>query len=252
MGERENETASLISLTVPLVIWMMRTGVLRAWFGLIVLGTLLYTVMLTGSNTGLLTFVLGVVLMQLASPRPFREFTLLIAAGSAVVVTVMFFGEAILPEIFVKRVYGALSTGDLSQAGTVVGRLNLNFEALRIAHDNLLIGQGMDQYRLQSAYGAPVHNAYLLLLNEGGAFTVIGLLMIFLGVATVGLVLIAYPESRVTGLYLLVTITLFAMAISAAAHVYGRFWVTTWLVALSLALTAERPGGSLASKMGPR
>ncbi|WP_224826144.1 O-antigen ligase [Cognatishimia sp. MH4019] len=238
--ERENAFAALIAMTVPLVIWMIRRAVLRFWIGLLFLGLMLYTIMLTGSNTGLFSFVFAVVLMQLASPKPLRDGLLLAAFGGVAVFLFIAFGEAFLPDIFVKRVYGALSSGDMSQAGTLMDRLYLNFEALQIAHTNLLIGQGMDQYRLNSVYEAPVHNAYLLLLNEGGLITIIGLMMMFVAIATIGLTLVVRRDTRVTGSYLLVTFTIFVLVISATPHVYGRFWILPWLVALGLALAERR------------
>src|SRR3546814_9093169 len=73
-----------------------------------------------------------------------------------------------LPEVFQGRVGEALETGDMSQAGTFTGRMDLILEAWEIVEDTMFVGIGVDQYRVVSPTQVPVHNHYLLLWAEGG------------------------------------------------------------------------------------
>src|SRR3546814_1492658 len=72
-----------------------------------------------------------------------------------------------LPEVFQGRVGGAIESGDMSQAGTYTGRMDLIREAWGIVEDTMIVGLGVDQYRTISFADTPVHNMYLLLWAEG-------------------------------------------------------------------------------------
>jgi hypothetical protein len=95
------------------------------------------------------------------------------------------------------------------------------------------------RYRMVSEWGQPVHNTYLLLLVEGGALSLFGLLAI-IGAALVT-VLIS-PTRLFGGLVALTTITIaivFALLLNGMPHVYARGWILPLLLALSPAMTSE-------------
>lgn len=235
--QRENEMAALLAMSTPLVLWLIGEGKLSRISGWSAILIILYTITLTGSNSGLYTFVIAMVTMIFASRTALDALVPLIL-GCLVVISLSVFGEDFLPAVFRKRVLEGLTTGELEHAGTFSYRHELLIESLTSASSNLLIGMGMDQYRAISAHGAPVHNAYALILNEGGAIALFGLVLLMLTTAAPAALMLVSDRVR-TGVYLLSTVLLFALAIGASAHVYGRFWFLTCLVALGIALTED-------------
>jgi hypothetical protein len=135
------------------------------------------------------------------------------------------YGSTVLPEAFQIRVLGAMQSGDLGRAGTFTSRMGLIHEALEIVDDSLLVGLGADQYRVESNLGAPVHDVYLLLWAEGGLPALIGWLMLPQIIAITALWVLGHPGGRLLTATTLAVITVFLLAATGTAHMYGRFWV---------------------------
>ncbi|HKY80749.1 MAG TPA: O-antigen ligase family protein [Sphingobium sp.] len=226
-----NAAAVLSVMALPLVWFLLLSGRMRAVAAIPCIALLVVGIILTSSNTGLYSLA-AAVLIFFGGRRNFKTLIGAACLGGAV----LMFGQDYLPPAFQHRVLSAIEKGDVSEAGTFEGRQELNREALGMADENLIIGLGADQYRMASRYGNPVHNLYLLLLNEGGGLSLLGYLLI-LGVPIL-VAVIAYrlPDGKL-GLWTTVTIVLtFANAIMGVPHVYGRSWFLFVFLAISPAL----------------
>jgi O-antigen ligase len=163
---------------------------------------------------------------------------ILITACVGIVLTfvTLQFGDLFLPEVFQRRVYGALSSADLGQAGTFSDRFDLIQEAFKFANDTVWLGLGANQYRVFSHHGAPVHNAYLLILSEGGLLSLLGFCGLLVSALALGIAAYKAPESRALGVITLVMVILFALLLNAFAHFYARFWHVPLAIAISLSV----------------
>lgn len=233
--ERSNECASLIAITIPLLLFLGAERKIRGMIVLPLLIVFIYGIMLTGSNTGFFAASLAIAIFLVCSVSLKNMFWLFLA-GAAVVAVLSFWGDTVLPETFQQRVLGALESGDINRAGSFVGRSGLIREALRIADHTLLLGVGGDQYRTVSAYNAPVHNVYLLLMTEGGAFAVIGLLLILAGLIGPAVMQKTTRKTWLASVCCMSVVGSFAVLINATPHIYARFWIVPVLLASGLCL----------------
>lgn len=144
-----------------------------------------------------------------------------------------------LPSVFVDRVAEAIVGLDLSQAGTFTSRTELIGEAWSRADSHFLVGLGVDQYRIASLHGAPVHNLPLLLLNEGGAIAFIGLLSLLLCLLAAS-VLIGDRDSLggVICLCALIIVLIYTMSLP---HMYARHWFGPALIIFATYLVSPVP-----------
>lgn len=227
-----NTLAGLIGLAIPLLAYTFS----RKGFGIVTAAvcfvTYLVTVVLTSSNGGMLLFagVMGILFIGRVS---LRNVIIVGVVGVVGAVVLTQWGQELLPEVFMKRVGGALDNGDLTQAGTFNFRLNLMREAWAMADQYLLVGAGADQFRILSAYGAPVHNLYLLLLDEGSLVSLLGVFLIF---TTPLVTALTQPEDRQSGLHMLTALAaMFAIAFFAMTipHMYARFFTLPLILAAS-------------------
>lgn len=232
---RENAAAAMAAAAITFNVYLRATGAIRVAHFVPVLAVLIYGLLLTGSNTGFGGAVIGVgfVLLFMGQARAIMVTLAVAAVGVLIVVQ---FGEAVLPEIFLKRVFGALASGDLDQAGTFEDRFELIREAIRVTDGTIFLGLGADQYRTISAQGAPVHNTYLLVLAEGGLVSLVGLCGLFLAGAALGVGAIATPDNRARGALTLAIVVFFALLLNAFAHFYARFWHVPLALAMSMSL----------------
>ena len=235
--ERSNESSSLMAMAIVFALWLRFTRTLPVLPFAIALPALCYALLLTGSNTGLLLTVAGSLALAFLSGSVRIGLILLACGGAALAVTILW-GELFLPDIFIRRVLGALQSGDLSEAGTFQGRLLLMHEAQRLANDTLLIGIGVDEYRTVSAYNNPVHNVYLLLLAEGGLIALMGLGGLLMSSIYIGWLAIGRAESRWGASLTLTVVVIFALCLTGIPHFYARFWAVPW--ALSMAASLSR------------
>jgi O-antigen ligase len=232
--ERSNEAAALIAATFPLLLYL---GNIRKLPRILLFGcgvVFLYGIVLTASNSGLMSLVFAVSLYCAVM----LQWRVLFAMGFsvlAIVALVVFEGGTWLPEVFRERVLQAMLTGEIEQAGSFDDRVLLIEEALVFANKTGLIGMGADQYITKSIYNQVVHNTYLLIWTEGGFVALIGLLMV-LGAAVAGaLSPLRTPGARMmAAVALSVTLTLIIF-INSVPHIYGRFWVIPVALVLSLA-----------------
>lgn len=163
-----------------------------------------------------------------------------IGIGALALAALFLFGQYFLPEVFQERVYGALTTGDSSEAGTFDGRLLLIQEAIYLIDRSIWLGVGVDQHRLISQYGAPVHNTYLLLFSEGGLVSLLGFVCLLLTLAFVGWRSFSNPNTRWSGVLMFTILLMFAVALNGVTHVYGRFLSVPLLLPAAICLSGYR------------
>ena len=235
--ERVNELGGLLAMSVPLVIVLIRTKWYPFYFGWLLLFSILYTIMLTGSNTGMGCFVIAFVGMLLIGDNLLRNLIYLSSIAVVLILFVTILDTGFLPDVFENRVLSAFRTGDIKQLGTLVGRLELVAESIHLAESYLFIGMGFDQYRELSVHGAPVHNIFLLVLNEGGVFALFGFLILLIAIFTQASLVMLRTRSLNAGAFLMVTVIVFSVVISGLPHVYARFLVLPWIVAMGLTRT---------------
>jgi len=167
-----------------------------------------------------------------------------LAAGTmgaaAAVFVVISWGRDVLPAVFQKRVLPALETGDISQAGTISGRLDLIYESLDFAQRTDFLGIGADQYRHHSSLDQVVHNSYLLIWSEGGLIALSGLLLILLSGLCLAVAAGWLVKNKAAGLCALTTFLIFGLTINAVPHIYARFWYAPLLLSSGVAVAALR------------
>lgn len=235
--ERENATAALAAMSITFTLWLYFIGEIRGWLLLVLLVPLAWGLLLTGSNSGFMLAAIGVVCLALFSGALGVLLRLVIAVALLAVV-VHLWGHMFLPEIFLERVYGALESGDVSEAGTFDDRVALMREAFALTRRTILLGLGADQYRIISAYEAPVHNAYLLLLAEGGLVSLMGHFVLMMTAIYLAFPVWHAQDTRWFGVLTLTVVTMFAFAQMGITHYYGRFWIMPWLLAIAASVAA--------------
>lgn len=247
--ERTNECATVIALCVPIVLTLCTTGHIRKTSAFLAVAIMTYGILLTGSNSGLLSLVCGVGIFALLGVS-WKRILLPLVLGVAILALGGGLVTEYLPATFQKRVLGALESGDLGKAGTFDGRVELINEALELTSDTMLIGVGADQYRVVSEYNAPVHNLYLLLWTEGGLISAIGFVVMLLGALGPAFLVLKLPGGRPYAAAILANVTVFFLAANALPHVYSRFWVLPILLPICLASTFARKDYDLLWKTG--
>jgi O-antigen ligase len=237
--ERENECAAVIAMAVPLLFWLTETGrVGRLW---LVLGLplLAYGIVLTGSNTGLimLSYSIGAFVLIGCS---MKQMVMIGAILAGIVNVVLTWGRDFLPDVFQRRVLGALETGDIDSAGTFVGRMQLVHAAVNMAERSMIFGAGADQFRTLGTLNAPVHNTYLLIWNEAGFPGLIGFCLMLLAPILVGISAFGKGGDRLAGTCTLVMTGSFILMLNTLPHVYGRFMVVPLLLGIAPSIAALR------------
>lgn len=241
--ERENECGVLIALTAPLALWLVQSGNGRALWLIVGLPLLTYGVILTGSNTALMTLVYGVA-ASVVLTGSLRQMLLLGTSASALFMVAVNFGRDFLPGAFQRRVLGALETGDVGEAGTFLDRVALMREAWGKIEHSMFLGIGADQYREVSAFHAPVHNIYLLVWMEAGFLGLVGYLTMFIAALLLGLAAFRLKGARVYACCTLTLVSQFLIAGNTFPHMYGRYLVVPLLLSIALSTTAMRDGGA--------
>lgn len=238
--ERENALAALAALAIVATMYLSAERVLSGIMTLLFLAILLFGIVLTASNTGLLALASGGMAFTVLQ-RSTRHFVIVAVLCVLAVVALHVGGDDILPASFMKRVAGALSSGDLAQAGTFDDRMELAREGWQVSEDHVLIGLGANGFRLTSVLGAPVHNTYILLLVEGGVLSLSGLCVIIGMILLQGAALLLSTRTRNLGAMVVAVAVLFAVVLNAFAHIYGRFWIVPLVLVMALASCEEQP-----------
>ncbi|WP_298908903.1 O-antigen ligase [uncultured Aliiroseovarius sp.] len=249
--ERENAAGAMTAIAITFSLYLRLTRRFRLKHFAPTLVILLYGLMLTGSNTGFGATVLGASLVLLLVGS-FRTTLITVGLGGIFIAITLLAGDLFLPEVFQRRVLGALSTADLSQAGTFSDRAALIQEAFQLSNDAKWLGFGANQYRIISHHGAPVHNTYLLILLEGGIMSLLGMCGLFFSALALGIGAYRNPESRSRGVITLVTVILFILVLNAFAHFYARFWHVPLAIAISLSLPRAFIQNTHSAKVGRR
>ena len=167
------------ALILPILLYLWSSGRIKAFIALPAIAICLFTVVLTSSNSGLIVTTIGLIVFTTFIMTTRLLLRMAIALAIVGVTFVTFGGTDLLPKTFHKRVLAALSSGDTSEAGTLISRTALMEEAIDIISEEriLIVGLGADQFRERSVQEAPVHNLYLLLWVEGGLLAVVGWVM---------------------------------------------------------------------------
>lgn len=237
--ERENAAGALVAMAITFSLWLWFIREIRAALLVILLLPLVYGLLLTGSNTGFFLTALGAFFLVLASGR-LKLMVGLAVTGAIFAFVIVTWGEYFLPEIFIKRVLGALETGDMNEAGTFSDRMYLIHEAYGISRDTILIGLGADQFRTISIFNAPVHNTYLLLLAEGGLVSLLGLFVLLITGLLIGLPVLFSPRTRWYGAMTVTVVVMLALVQNGIAHFYARFWAVPLFLAFSVSLMPDK------------
>ncbi|MBB4186327.1 O-antigen ligase [Sinorhizobium terangae] len=249
-----NLAAAMNGLTMPILLFFWSSGRLKSYLALPIVALFIVTVVLTSSNSGLfvMAICLTVFVAFISTPRLLLRLTL----GAAILLgaLALFGSKDMLPRAFQTRVLDAISSGDISEAGTFVSRAALMEEAVQMISDEQIwfVGVGADQFRERSVQTAPVHNLYLLLWVEGGLLALVGW-MLFSGVA----VLLAVGIRRDGGdkhvlAAMVTTVIVFLTIALFNPHMYARYWTIPVFLCLGLGLAQlrraipTRPGGSRA------
>jgi O-antigen ligase len=237
-----NLAAAMNALTLPILLFFWSTGRLKSYLALPALAIVIVTVVLTSSNSGLFStaLCLAVFIAMISTPRLLLRLALAVAivVGGAA----LFGSKEMLPKTFQTRVLGALSSGDISEAGTFLSRAALMEEAMHIISEDQirLVGLGADQFRERSVQSAPVHNIYLLLWVEGGLLALVGWLM-FSGVGMLLALAILKGGGDKRALAAVVTTILVFLVIALFnPHMYARYWTMPMLLCFGLGLTQLR------------
>ena len=228
MAGEGNANGITIAYALPMLIYVVRQGMLKVRTGVICGVLLCWGLLLSASVTGFAASLVAVIvtLAVLGFGRLLKVGLLVVLAAG------LYLGSgAPLPKTFEKRVATALTSGDVSKAGTFEGRSELIREAWDMSGDHVFVGMGADRYREVSALQQPVHNLHLLIWNEGGGpayaglITMLGLLVLF---ALAGL-----RERREEAAMALAVVIVFLIYSMSIPHMYGRFWVLPVMLALS-------------------
>ena len=230
-----NWNSAMCAMALPCVIYLLNRQVIRWWLAGLLLVSLGLGVLLSGSFSGFMSAALALLVVGAASGMR-RGLRLAMAAG--VMAGVYLLAGGPLPQAFAKRVAPALERGDLNDAGTFQGRWDLMVEAWNMTDQTMLVGLGVDQYRLVSAHGAPVHNIYLLLWTEGGLFALLGWvgLLVLMGVITGVCARIDRQTAGLAAAGFLV----FLIQTTANPHMYARMWIVPLLLMMGLAYRVGR------------
>lgn len=237
--ERENGVGLLAGVGIVYVMWLYFISQISGIVFLALVAPVAYGLLLSASNSGFIVAVVGIFGISFFHGSA-KHILAFIGIGALALAALFLFGQYFLPEVFQERVYGALTTGDSSEAGTFDGRLLLIQEAIYLIDRSIWLGVGVDQHRLISQYGAPVHNTYLLLFSEGGLVSLLGFVCLLLTLAFVGWRSFCNPETRWSGVLMFTILLMFAVALNGVTHVYGRFLSVPLLLPAAICLSGYR------------
>jgi O-antigen ligase len=234
-----NGNAHMMALTCPFVVYLWLSGRMALYYVVPVLLVLAIALVMTSSNNGLALAALGLSVF-LVTLRDLRYLGRALAGLAVCLVLIFVWGSFGLPETFEQRVLGAMRSGSLDEAGTFAGRVALMREAIELIDDTMLVGLGVDQYRVLSRFGAPVHNTFLLIWTEGGLPALIGWLSLLIMVVA-GALLMA--RRRLDAALGCAVGLVFACIGFTTSHTYGRHLVVPVHLALALVLTTAAARG---------
>lgn len=230
-----NLNGAIIAFSIVALFHAHHHRTIHALFALIVGAVLVWALLATASFTAFAATGIAIAIYFFCSSiGQFLKFGIpLILAGATYIAF-----DLPLPEAFSERVVGAVTTGDLSQAGTFTHRSALIAEAWEMSKDTLFIGLGIDRFRIESIYGMPVHQFWMLLLTEGGLLSFAGLLVIFSILGIMGLK--ATTLHRQDGALILAFLAILLIFSTSIPHMYNRLWFGPLMLALAATYTRLR------------
>ncbi|MFB9733524.1 O-antigen ligase family protein [Ornithinimicrobium kibberense] len=232
-----NGLAKLIASMVPIVILLIVSKRFDVRSGAVVLVTLLFGLVLTASNGGALALAVGLVsiLLLVRGPKVRRVlFAVMVLTAGLVWLGVRVLG--LNTSVFTTRVYETLLAGDIESAGSFEQKLAIVRVALGELARNPLLGRGAGWFA--DAFGINVHNTYLLIWVEAGAFGLLGLILILTTQATLSLRMGRFAQpSPLAGLALSFLIV-FSFNLLTGTDMYQRFRILP-LALLAFVLDAE-------------
>ena len=236
-----NTNAQMIALALPLMLYLWLAGRIAVLYLVPALLCMLVALILTSSNNGLLLAISGVAALFIM----LRDLRYLVRAATGLAVClalILLWASYWLPETFEERVLSAVRSGSIEEAGTFEDRMALIEEAMEMIDETMLVGLGVDQYRVVSRFGVPVHNTYLLLWTEGGLGALVGWMSLLL-IALFGALFIgrrhrleaatAFAVAAIVGLIGLTT-----------GHIYARYDVVPLHLALALVFASAAEASS--------
>ncbi|MEZ0000275.1 O-antigen ligase [Sinorhizobium fredii] len=237
-----NLAAAMNALTLPIPLFLWATGRIKSYVALPVIAIFIGTVILTSSNSGLVVTSICLIVFTAFLSTPKLLLRLALAAGILVAVVGGFGSKDLLPKTFQTRVLGALSSGDISEAGTFVSRAALIEEALQAISDEQIafVGLGADQLRERSVQTAPVHNLYLLLWAEGGLLALIGWMMFSAVGMLHGFAIRKAGGDKRALAAMITTIVVFLTVALFNPHMYARYWTIPIFLCCGLGLAQLR------------
>jgi len=228
-----NRNAALISLTLPFILYFAKARLVPLWLCLVGIAILTLALVLTASVTGFISSIAAALIFALAS-YGWRAWKPLAGAIGILILAVA--AGLPIPVTFQERVLSAFEAGDISEAGTYGGRMQLIEEAWQLSDNTHVLGMGADQFRSVSNEGAPVHNIILLIWTEGGMFALLGWAFAMGILALIAIRTIKFDKAA-AALALSVVLSFFIIS-NASTHVYARLWVVPLLIAIHFAVMA--------------
>ncbi len=237
MTGEPNSNGAVCAFALVYLLHATKSGRIHALPGiglaLVLIAGLLYSASFTGTFAAMLACALVLGFSRLRT-------SIAIAAPLALVLGAYVSFGGPVPALFEQRVGDALLTGDPTRAGTFVGRSALITEAWGMADDNLLIGLGSDGYRKASPHGMPVHQLYLLVLNEGGLTSFLGLFLMALALLLQGQAITR--ANRFEGIACLAVLAIFFIYTMSLPHMFARLWNGPVMLMFALGwITTRRP-----------
>lgn len=236
-----NQNAAMNALVLPILLYLWFSGRLSIFLAMPALAVIATTQLYTGSNSGLMVTCVALAVF-LGCVMNWRLLWWLTLSTAAVALFFHIVGTDMLPVAFQNRVLGALSSGDISEAGTFDHRLALMLEAAQTIADRgiFLIGIGADHFRTISHYEVPVHNMYLLLWVEGGVFALLGWVLFSVTILMLALTARRVGIDRYSGAAAMAIAVSYLFIGLTNPHMYARQWTVPIFISLGLVMAGLR------------
>jgi O-antigen ligase len=231
LSGNSNTNGAMASFCLLAILYSAYRSLMPKWLLLLCAGLAIWGLVASASFT---SFTLGCVSLLVALFILWPARTIILGIPIIAAFAVLLVSDVPLPDAFEQRVASALTEGDLDQAGTFTGRLEMAIEAWRLSSHTAFIGFGADGYRQVSVYQAPVHVLPLLLLTEGGLLSLLGFIIILMTLW--GLACSILRKDRVDAAFVVGMLIVFTGFTLAVPHMYARMWIVPVLLGLIHAL----------------
>lgn len=221
-----NTLAKNISLLIPIIfILIYKYYMNKAWLFFPVFGLGL---LLASSFGGIIASFLSLLLV-LSFTRQFKTIVKVI-----IILTISSFfliGVFGIPEIFEERILSSQNEFELEDAGSFSYKKQLMKNSIKLISENPFIGLGLGNYGNNVSGSSTVHNTYLLIWVEGGLFSIVGLVIIFLSFLMK--IIKNYKDQYYFGSTLTVFIIIMLNFLTNV-HFYNRYSLITLFLLLTL------------------